>query len=76
VQDKDLVAAVDLKTMKVARTIPVVKEPQEMLVRPDGKVAYVAGLQAKKVAVIDLATWKMTGTIDVGNYPDGLAWVK
>ncbi len=62
--------------MKVARTIAVEKEPQEMLIRPDGKVAYVAGLVAKKVSVIDLAQWKMVGTIDVGSYPDGLAWVK
>ncbi len=76
IQDKDVVAVVDLKMMKVARTIAVEKEPQEMLIRPDGKFAYVAGLQAKKVSVIDLSQWKMTGAIDVGSYPDGLAWGK
>jgi YVTN family beta-propeller protein len=60
--------------MTVAKTIPVVKAPQEMLVRPDGKFAYVAGTSAKKVAVIDLSSWTMSATVDVGNNPDGLAW--
>jgi len=47
-----------------------------MLIAPDGKTAYVASAANKKVSVIDLATWTMTGTVDVGNYPDGLAWAK
>ncbi len=46
---KDVVAVVDLKFMMVARTIPVEKGPQEMLIRPDGKFAYVAGASSKKV---------------------------
>jgi YVTN family beta-propeller protein len=76
IPDKDLVAVIDLKTLEVARTIPVVRAPQEMLIRPDGKFAYVAGSSAKQVAVIDLSQWKMTATIDVGAFPDGLAWAK
>lgn len=71
---KDLVAVVDLETMKVARTIPVERSPQEMLVRPDGLFAYVAGAAAKKVSVIDLRLWQAVAAIDVGNFPDGLAW--
>src|SRR5581483_3694545 len=35
------VAVVDLHTLKVVRTIDVPKAPQEVLVRPDDKVAYV-----------------------------------
>lgn len=73
---KNEVAVVDLRTMTVARTITVDKSPQEMLVRPDGKFAYVAGAAAKKVSVIDLKQWKQVASIDVGNYPDGLAWAK
>jgi len=76
ISDKALVAVIDLKTLTVVRSIPVVADPQEMLIRPDGKFAYVAGGAAKKVAVIDLSQWKMTATIDVGNYPDGLAWMR
>jgi YVTN family beta-propeller protein len=74
IPDKSLVAVIDLKKMDVARTIPVDRSPQEMLVRPDGKFAYVAGASAKKVSVIDLKTWTKTASIDVGNFPDGLAW--
>lgn len=73
---KDLVAVVDIVQMTVARTIPVDRSPQEMLVRPDGKFAYVAGAAAKKVSVIDLRQWKTVASIDVGSYPDGLAWAK
>ncbi len=73
---KDLVAVLDLKAMAVARHIPVDSAPQEMLVRPDGKFAYVAGASARKVSVIDLRKWEKVASIDVGNFPDGLAWAK
>lgn len=76
IPSKDLVAVVDVKAMTVARTIAVEKAPQEMLIRPDGKFAYVASASSKKVSVIDLAQWKMVAAIEVGNYPDGLAWAK
>jgi YVTN family beta-propeller protein len=73
--ETDAVAVVDLQAMQVARTIPVVKEPEEMLIRPDGQKAYVGGADGK-LSVIDLAQWKMTGTVDVGKGPDGLGWMK
>lgn len=71
---KDEVAVIDLKKLVLARTIPVDRAPQEMLVRPDGRFAYVAGASAKKVSVIDLRKWEKVASIDVGNFPDGLAW--
>jgi len=74
VPGKNLVAVVDISQMKVDRTIPVDPAPQEMLVRPDGKFAYVASASAKKLSVIDLKLWKQVASVDVGNYPDGLAW--
>jgi YVTN family beta-propeller protein len=71
------VAVVDLNTMKVARAIDVTPGGQgEILMRPDGKVAYVSCPAGKQVAEIDLATWKVTKMIDAGNKADGLAWVK
>jgi YVTN family beta-propeller protein len=76
IPSKDLVAVIDLKSMTVARTVTVDKAPQEMLIRPDGKFAYVAGASSAKVSVIDLKQWRMIASIDVGNYPDGLAWAK
>jgi DNA-binding beta-propeller fold protein YncE len=71
------VAVVDLGTLKVARTIDVPGAPQEILVRPDGKVAYVSCIrrgQVGQIAVIDLSQWKVQTLIDAGVGADGLAW--
>jgi YVTN family beta-propeller protein len=45
-----------------------------ILIAPDGSHAYVAVSMADKVAVIDLKTLEVTGQIDAGKQPDGLAW--
>jgi YVTN family beta-propeller protein len=71
------VAVVDLGTLKVARTIDVPGSPQEIVVRPDGLVAYVScmrGVQAGQIAVIDLAKWTVQSLINAGVGADGLAW--
>jgi YVTN family beta-propeller protein len=70
------VAVVDLETMKVVRTLQVPRAPQEILVRPDGAVAYVSCDASAKVAVIDLKEWKVTALIEVGKNADGLAWAR
>ncbi len=67
-------ALVDLRTMKLARTVDLPKSPQEVLIRPDGKVAYVSCDASKKVAAIDLKTFKVEKVIDAGKGADGLAW--
>ena len=71
------VAVVDLGTLTVARTIDLPGAPQEVVVRPDGKVAYVSCTRAGQVgqvAAIDLAQWKVESLIDAGKGADGLAW--
>jgi DNA-binding beta-propeller fold protein YncE len=68
------VGYVDLATMKLTRTLPVPRAPQEVLVRPDGEFAYVSCDASKQVAVIDLKDWKTAALIDVGPGADGLAW--
>jgi DNA-binding beta-propeller fold protein YncE len=65
---------VDLEEWAVARTIEVPRVPQEVLVRPDGRVAYVSCDASRQVAAIDLATWKVYQLIDAGPAVDGLAW--
>jgi YVTN family beta-propeller protein len=42
--------------------------------QPDGSVAYVACTPDNYVAIIDLKSLAVTGHIDAGNQPDGLAW--
>jgi YVTN family beta-propeller protein len=74
--DQNKVAVIDVKTMQVAPSVPVGDYPQEVLVRPDGKTAYVSCSKAGTVSEIDLGSWKTTRTIATGNNTDGLAWAK
>jgi DNA-binding beta-propeller fold protein YncE len=68
------VAVVDLASMSVVRSVDVPKSPQEVLVRPDDQMAYVSCHESKKVAAINLHTWKVDQLIDAGKLADGLAW--
>jgi len=68
------VAVVDLKTFTVAQTIDVPTAPQEVLVRPDGAMAYVSCDVSGKVAAIRTSDWKVDALIDAGKAADGLAW--
>jgi YVTN family beta-propeller protein len=76
IPDANAVDVIDLKTMTLVQKVAVGKEPQEVLVRPDGKAAYVSCIGSNQVAEIDLATWKVTRTIATGNGTDGLGWAK
>lgn len=68
------VAVVDLRTLTVVRTIDVPKTPVEILMRPDGKVAYVSC--GGKVAAIRVADWTVEGLTDAGQGADGMAWAE
>ncbi len=68
------VAVVDLRAMKVARTIDVPAAPQEVVIRPDGKIAYVSCDASHKVAAIRTSDWKVESLIEAGAGADGLAW--
>jgi YVTN family beta-propeller protein len=74
--DHGKVVVVDLSSMSVVHSIDVPKAPQEIVVRPDDKVAYVSCDHAMKVAAINLATWKVDQLIAAGNAADGLAWAQ
>jgi DNA-binding beta-propeller fold protein YncE len=67
------VSIIDLKTLKVVRSIDVPKAPQEVLIRPDDKVAYVSCDSSHKVAAINLDDYSVN-LIDAGKGTDGLAW--
>ena len=69
------VAVIDLATLKVVRTLDVPPTPTEVLVRPDGRFAYVSCVGGK-VAAIDLSDWHVASLIEAGQGADGLAWAK
>jgi len=62
--------------MKVVRSLGVASDPQEVLVQPDGKVAYVSCASAGEVVVVDLTSWRLIDGIQAGTEPDGLAWAE
>ena len=72
--DTNEVGVLEIATMKLARTVAVDKMPQEILVRPDGEVAYVSCQAAGKIAAVNLKTWNVDKLIDAGPDADGLAW--
>jgi YVTN family beta-propeller protein len=69
-------AVVDLEAKKVVHDLQLPRAPQEVLVRPDGAVAYVSCDASAKIGVIDLKDWKVATLIDVGKNADGLAWAR
>jgi YVTN family beta-propeller protein len=70
------VDVVDLKAMKVAKTIDVGEGPSEAVVTTDGRTAYVACNFSNQISVIDLNSWKVERTIEAGKFSDGMAMVR
>ena len=64
----------DPSTRTVRAHIPVGHGSAGVLVEPSGARAFVACGPDNYVAVIDLHTLKVTGHVDAGGEPDGLAW--
>ncbi|HUB16993.1 MAG TPA: cytochrome D1 domain-containing protein [Acidobacteriaceae bacterium] len=76
IPDRNEVAVIDLQTMRLAREVLVAADPQEILVRPDDRVAYVSCMRTGQVAAIDLAQWKVEKEMDAGRGADGLGWAQ
>ena len=51
------------------------RSPTGILVPPTGNEAFIAVSGENHIAVVDLATHKVTRRINPGNDPDGMAWV-
>jgi len=70
----DLVV-LDAAARKEVKRIALGRQPEGILIPPDGSRAFVAVNGDNNVAVIDLKTWTVTSRISAGTGPDGLAWV-
>ena len=71
--DSSLVV-IDAATHKEVKQLNFGGGAAGILIAPDGSRAYVAVSSADKIAVVDLKTLEVTGQIDAGKQPDGLAW--
>ncbi len=71
-------AVVDVQKLSVVRTMDVGRGPVEVLMRPDGRVAYISCSPDAAVAELaldgDVSAWRVNRMIKAGAGADGLAW--
>jgi DNA-binding beta-propeller fold protein YncE len=65
---------IDVATRKEYKKIALPDSSEGLLMAPGGRIAYTTLNTRNAVAVIDLATMKMTGEVKTGRGPDGLSW--
>jgi YVTN family beta-propeller protein len=68
-------AVLDASTRREVQRVKLGGGAAGIQMDPNGPRAFVACTQNSYVAVIDLKTLTVTGRIDAGKEPDGLAWV-
>ncbi len=64
----------DAATRKEVKRLNIGHGAAGIQMQPDGSRVFVACSPDNYIAVIDLTTLEVTGHIDVGGQPDGLAW--
>ena len=72
-RDSDLVVY-DTSARKELKRVKIGHGAAGILMQPDGSRAYISCGPDNYVAVLDLKTLEVTGHIDAGGEPDGLAW--
>jgi YVTN family beta-propeller protein len=68
------IAIIDAATHKEVRRILKDAHAAGIQMQPDGSRVYLACTGNNYVAVVDLKTLEVTGKIEAGPEPDGLAW--
>jgi YVTN family beta-propeller protein len=64
----------DAETRKEIKRMHIGAIPVGVLIEPSGKRAYVASMSDNKVTVLDLGSLTITGSVEPGGAPDGMAW--
>jgi YVTN family beta-propeller protein len=64
----------DVASQKEVKRLTIGHGSGGVLVQPDGERAYVACSADNYVVVVDMKTLEITGKIEAGGNPDGLAW--
>ncbi|SPF52157.1 conserved exported hypothetical protein [Candidatus Sulfopaludibacter sp. SbA4] len=67
-------AVFDAVSRKEIKRIKIGRGAAGILMHPDGSRVFVACTPDDYVAIIDLKTLEVTGHLDAGKQPDGLAW--
>ena len=64
----------DAASRKELKRINIGRQPEGVLISPDGAHAFIAVAGEKNVAVLDLKTLEVSARIPTGAGPDGMAW--
>lgn len=64
----------DAASRKQIRQVPIGHGAAGILMDPTGHRAFVACSPDNYIAIVDLETLRVTGHLDVGGEPDGMAW--
>ena len=67
-------AIFDAKTRKEVKRLKIGHGAAGILMDPVGGRAFVACSADNYLAIVDLKSLEVTGRLDVGGVPDGLAW--
>jgi YVTN family beta-propeller protein len=70
------VVILDAAARKQVKRLALGKAPEGILIEPGGKRAFIAVAGDNHIAVLDLNTLNVTGRIQTGRGPDGMAWRK
>lgn len=74
--DAGELVVVDAKARKEVKRVPLGTSPEGILMVPDGSRAYVAVTGDDFVASFDLKRLEVTGRVEPGRGPDGMAWAQ
>ena len=72
--EKNKLAVVDIAAMKVIRSIDTPTDPEEVLVQPNNKSAWISSPASHTESELDLTTRQITKRIQTGKNSDGIAW--
>ena len=64
----------DASWRKEIKRLNLGRQPEGVLISPDGAHAYIAVAGEKNVAILDLKTLEVSARIPTGAGPDGMAW--
>jgi len=70
----NMVAVVDAASRRVVKRLNPGRQPEGILIAPDGAHAYIAVAGDKNIAVLDLTNLEVSARIATGAGPDGMAW--
>jgi YVTN family beta-propeller protein len=66
----------DSGSLQVAKSFDLPEGAMEIVIPPDGAKAYISCVQAGKIAVVDLTSWRVEDQIVLTPGGDGMAWAQ